>query len=287
MACVRKRRVGKGYRWVLDYRDQQGRRHWETTKGNRKEAEGLLAERVAGDRAWYLPGSGGAGDLRGPGCCLLEARRGQRPRNDHQGLQVQPDPTSDCHTSRAGSCGTSGGPMSKPSGRTCSMRASGRRTVNKCLTLLGARCSATPCATNGVRRTPPKAPSSAPVRAGATISSRRTSLPLPRSKRFWRPLMRRWRVIILTAVLTGLREGELLGLAWGDIDWQTRQIHVRQQYTAGRFSELKTTSLEAPGGPAGRAGGRASTLAARSARRGLMISCSRTAWATRRTPAIC
>ena len=46
MACVRKRRVGKGYRWVLDYRDQQGRRHWETTKGNRKEAEGLLAERA-------------------------------------------------------------------------------------------------------------------------------------------------------------------------------------------------------------------------------------------------
>jgi integrase len=46
MACVRKRRVGKGYRWVLDYRDQQGRRHWETTKGNRKEAERLLAERV-------------------------------------------------------------------------------------------------------------------------------------------------------------------------------------------------------------------------------------------------
>lgn len=50
----------------------------------------------------------------------------------------------------------------------------------------------------------------------------------------------RWRVIILTAVLTGLREGELLGLAWGDIDWSARQIYVRQQYTAGRFSELKT-----------------------------------------------
>jgi Phage integrase, N-terminal SAM-like domain len=46
MACVRKRRVGKGLRWVLDYRDQQGRRHWETTKGNRKEAERLLADRV-------------------------------------------------------------------------------------------------------------------------------------------------------------------------------------------------------------------------------------------------
>jgi hypothetical protein len=46
MACIRKRLVGKSYRWVLDYRDQSGRRHWETTKGNRKEAERLLAERV-------------------------------------------------------------------------------------------------------------------------------------------------------------------------------------------------------------------------------------------------
>ena len=36
MACIRKRR---GH-WCLDYRDQQSCRHWETTKGNRKKAEG-------------------------------------------------------------------------------------------------------------------------------------------------------------------------------------------------------------------------------------------------------
>ena len=42
MACIRKRR-GK---WVLDYRDQQGRRHWETTDGNRKDAELLMAQRL-------------------------------------------------------------------------------------------------------------------------------------------------------------------------------------------------------------------------------------------------
>jgi integrase len=41
MACIRKRR---GH-WCLDYRDQQGFRHWETTKGNRKEAERLLVNR--------------------------------------------------------------------------------------------------------------------------------------------------------------------------------------------------------------------------------------------------
>lgn len=42
MACVRRRR-GK---WCLDYRDHTGRRRWETTSGNRKAAERLLAQRV-------------------------------------------------------------------------------------------------------------------------------------------------------------------------------------------------------------------------------------------------
>lgn len=42
MACVRQRR-GK---WLLDYRDQQGRRHWETTRGSKKDAERLLAQRL-------------------------------------------------------------------------------------------------------------------------------------------------------------------------------------------------------------------------------------------------
>ena len=46
----------------------------------------------------------------------------------------------------------------------------------------------------------------------------------------------------MMATLTGLREGELLGLAWGDIDWQSQQVHVRRQYTAGRFSDLKTAA---------------------------------------------
>src|SRR5690349_4519685 len=42
MACVRKRR-GK---YVLDYYDQNGTRRWETTDGNKKEAELLLAQRL-------------------------------------------------------------------------------------------------------------------------------------------------------------------------------------------------------------------------------------------------
>ena len=42
MACVVKRR-GK---YVLDYRDQYNVRHWESTNGNKKEAEAILAKRL-------------------------------------------------------------------------------------------------------------------------------------------------------------------------------------------------------------------------------------------------
>jgi len=42
MACIRKRR-GK---WVIDFRDQFGRRHWQTVGTNKKEAEDRLAEKV-------------------------------------------------------------------------------------------------------------------------------------------------------------------------------------------------------------------------------------------------
>lgn len=37
-----------------------------------------------------------------------------------------------------------------------------------------------------------------------------------------------WRTIFMTAIFTGMRRGELLGLQWGDIDWQSNQIRVRR-----------------------------------------------------------
>ena len=63
-------------------------------QGQSQRGRGAAGRAGAGDRAWYLPGSGGAGDLRQRRCCILETHRGQRPHSDHQGLQVQPDPTS-------------------------------------------------------------------------------------------------------------------------------------------------------------------------------------------------
>ena len=39
----------------------------------------------------------------------------------------------------------------------------------------------------------------------------------------------RFEAVFLTAIFTGMREGELLGLCWEDVDFQRGTIHVRQQ----------------------------------------------------------
>lgn len=44
----------------------------------------------------------------------------------------------------------------------------------------------------------------------------------------------------LTAILTGMRRGELLGLQWGDIDWNCSQIHVRRTLWKRQFVTPKS-----------------------------------------------
>lgn len=46
--------------------------------------------------------------------------------------------------------------------------------------------------------------------------------------------------LFLTAVLTGMRRGELLGLQWGDIDWNHSQIHVKRSLWKGQFLSPKS-----------------------------------------------
>jgi integrase len=52
----------------------------------------------------------------------------------------------------------------------------------------------------------------------------------------------RYRLLIQVAVFTGMRQGEILGLQWGDIDWNSRQVHVRRAWKEGAFTEPKTRS---------------------------------------------
>jgi integrase len=50
-----------------------------------------------------------------------------------------------------------------------------------------------------------------------------------------------WRTLLLCAVTTGLRQGELLALRWGDVDWNSGRLWVRRSVDRrGRFKETKT-----------------------------------------------
>ncbi len=54
------------------------------------------------------------------------------------------------------------------------------------------------------------------------------------------PLGQMERVLYYTAAWTGLRQGELVGLRWRDIDWKARKIRVRQAYVRGEYTTPKT-----------------------------------------------
>lgn len=52
----------------------------------------------------------------------------------------------------------------------------------------------------------------------------------------------RHRPLIMTACYTGMRQSEILGLKWEDIDWQSAKIYVRRTLQQGKFYEPKTQS---------------------------------------------
>jgi integrase len=50
------------------------------------------------------------------------------------------------------------------------------------------------------------------------------------------------RTIFMVAVTTGLRQGEILGLKWTDIDWFSGQVHVERTYNHFAFYDPKSVS---------------------------------------------
>ena len=51
------------------------------------------------------------------------------------------------------------------------------------------------------------------------------------------------RVLILTAAMTGLRQSELIGLRWRDVDWAAQRIRVRNAYVRGEHSSSGKSDL--------------------------------------------
>ena len=51
-----------------------------------------------------------------------------------------------------------------------------------------------------------------------------------------------WEAMFFLAVTAGLRQGELLGLMWADIDWDAGTLAIQRQAYKGRVQDLKTSS---------------------------------------------
>lgn len=90
-----------------------------------------------------------------------------------------------------------------------------------------------------ISRDPSREVSNAPkrrkVRQIHVLSPEQVADLLAASPDYWRPLF-------LTAVSTGLRRGELFGLAWSDVLWIERKLVVRNQLQGGKLVTPKSES---------------------------------------------
>jgi integrase len=50
----------------------------------------------------------------------------------------------------------------------------------------------------------------------------------------------KYKTLFLVALMTGARQGEILGLKWSDIDFIKKQIHIKRTFNHERWFELKT-----------------------------------------------
>jgi integrase len=50
----------------------------------------------------------------------------------------------------------------------------------------------------------------------------------------------KYRTLFLAAIMTGARQGEILGMKWSDVDFQKKQVHICRTFNHGRFFTPKT-----------------------------------------------
>lgn len=50
----------------------------------------------------------------------------------------------------------------------------------------------------------------------------------------------KYKALFLTAIMTGARQGEILGLKWSDVDFSKKQISINRTFNMGRFFTPKT-----------------------------------------------
>lgn len=50
----------------------------------------------------------------------------------------------------------------------------------------------------------------------------------------------KFKTLFMLAIMSGARQGELLGLKWSDIDWNNNQIHIQRTFNNGKWYDVKT-----------------------------------------------
>jgi len=237
MACIRKRR-GK---WVIDYRDQFGKRHWETCS-SKKEAEERLAEVLLEIRAGTFSPARGTMLFKDLASLWFE---------NHAKLNVRPNT---CYTYQGhlnkhlipffGNMKVSSITPAVVDRFKAEKLKQGlhRETINKSLTILGSIFRY--AVKNRFLR----------YNIMQDVDKLRTTLEEKREDRereinilspqevllLIKHTVPKYRPLILTAVLTGMRQSELLALQWDDIDWNAGQVYVRRMVYRGRFFEPKS-----------------------------------------------
>jgi len=55
---------------------------------------------------------------------------------------------------------------------------------------------------------------------------------------------KKYQTLFMLAIFSGVRQGELLGLKWSDIDWENSQIHIQRTFNSGRWYDVKTAASD-------------------------------------------
>jgi integrase len=243
MACVRKRR-GK---YVLDYYDQHGQRRWETTKGNKREADRLLRQRQEEvERGTYQARSDQTTFEELAEAYIARAktkvrditaaeyedtiRRHILPFFTGRRLRTITLRDVELFAEHLSAVGVAGLPIR---GQEHKSRKFGVRTVNKCLVLVSMMFG------YAVRHGwMPANPAGKVEKAkGPAVTEDHVELCILDAAEIQRLLdaaTDEWRLIIRTAIYTGLRESELFGLAWRDVELDAGYLYVQRCMRQGR-----------------------------------------------------
>jgi len=237
MACVKKRR-GK---WVIDFYDQFGKRHWETAGTNKKEAEELLAQRLieVGKETFRTENR----DKIFPEVAkewfdnvIVPSKRPStvsqyRGHLDHHLIPY-------FGSVKLGRIDVK--MVESYMANQLKNSAIAKVTINKTVVTLGAILR------YAVRHRyidfNPVSNVEKYRNGSEEYQEDRHYLTPHEIRDLLNTAPEKYRVLFMTAVMTGIREGELFGLKWEDVDLVVRQIYVKRTFSKGRFYSPKTRS---------------------------------------------